>query len=163
MSSVSVRLDDETDQLIQRLKDMSDIDKAGMMNAIAEGLRDIYIRKIPDGRKPGRKKWKRSIRAEKSGGKTLTKTKQLGTSIHAQSDSTGLAVGTNVIYAATHQFGDERTIRAKKGQEPEVPDWRQMDQQATGKCVKIPAREFLGISEQDDMDIQEMLKELFEE
>ena len=29
--------------------------------------------------------------------------------------------------------------------------------------VKIPAREFLGISEQDDMDIQEMLKELFEE
>ena len=46
MSSVSVRLDDETDQLIQRLKDMSDIDKAGMMNAIAEGLRTSTLERF---------------------------------------------------------------------------------------------------------------------
>ena len=91
---------------------MSDIDKAGMMNAIAEGLRTSTLERFRTEESPDGKKWKRSIRAEKSGGKTLTKTKQLGTSIHAQSDSTGLAVGTNVIYAATHQ----------------------MDQQATGKC-----------------------------
>lgn len=46
MSSVSVRLDDETDQLIQRLKDMSDIDKAGIMNAIAEGLRTSTVERF---------------------------------------------------------------------------------------------------------------------
>ena len=46
MSSVSVRLDDETDQLLQRLKDMSDIDKAGMMNAIAEGLRTSTLERF---------------------------------------------------------------------------------------------------------------------
>lgn len=55
MSSVSVRLDDETDQLLQRLKDMSDIDKAGMMNAIAEGLRTSTLERFrteesPDGK-----------------------------------------------------------------------------------------------------------------
>ena len=162
MSSVSVRLDDETDQLIQRLKDMSDIDKAGMMNAIAEGLRTSTVERFRTEESPDGKKWKRSIRAEKSGGKTLTKTKKLGTSIHAQSDSTGLAVGTNGIYAATHQFGDERTIRAKRGKNLkfQIGDrWISKPQVS----VKIPAREFLGISVQDDMDIQEMLKELFEE
>ena len=57
MSSVSVRLDDETDQLLQRLKDMSDIDKAGMMNAIAEGLRTSTLERF------GRKK----ARTEKNG------------------------------------------------------------------------------------------------
>ena len=93
---------------------MSDIDKAGMMNAIAEGLRTSTLERFRTEESPDGKKWKRSIRAEKSGGKTLTKTKKLGTS------------------------------------KPQV-------------SVKIPAREFLGISEQDDMDIQEMLKELFEE
>ena len=96
MSSVSVRLDDETDQLLQRLKDMSDIDKAGMMNAIAEGLRTSTLERFRTEESPDGKKWKRSIRAEKSGGKTLTKTRALSTSIHAQSDSSGLAVGTNL-------------------------------------------------------------------
>ena len=75
MSSVSVRLDDETDQLLQRLKDMSDIDKAGMMNAIAEGLRTSTLERFRTEESPDGKKWKRSIRAEKSGGKTLTKTR----------------------------------------------------------------------------------------
>ena len=68
----------------------------------------------------------------------------------------------NLIYAATHQFGDERTIRAKKGKHLkfQIGDrWISKPQVS----VKIPAREFLGISQQDDMDIQEMLKELFEE
>ena len=79
MSSVSVRLDDETDQLIQRLKDMSDIDKAGIMNAIAEGLRTSTVERFRTEESPDGKKWKRSIRAEKSGGKTLKKTRHIHT------------------------------------------------------------------------------------
>lgn len=52
---------------------------------------------------------------KRKGGKTLIRTSDLRTSIKTEADSTGLAIGTNLIYAATHQFGDERTIRAKMG------------------------------------------------
>ena len=37
MSSISVRIDGDMDKLIARLNQMSGIDKAGIMNAIAEG------------------------------------------------------------------------------------------------------------------------------
>ena len=46
MSSVSVKLEDQTDELLKRLKDKSDIDKAGMMNAIAEGLRTSTLERF---------------------------------------------------------------------------------------------------------------------
>ena len=39
MSSISVRLEEDTDQLLERLKNIQNVDKAGIMNAIAEGLR----------------------------------------------------------------------------------------------------------------------------
>ena len=41
MSSISVRLEEDTDQLLERLKNIQNVDKAGIMNAIAEGLRTV--------------------------------------------------------------------------------------------------------------------------
>ena len=38
MSSISVRLEEDTDQLLERLKNIQNVDKAGIMNAIAEDL-----------------------------------------------------------------------------------------------------------------------------
>ena len=124
------------DQLIQRLKDMSDIDKAGMMNTIARRIGDIYIRRFrtEEARTEKmetfhtcREKWrKRHFEQSK---------KQLGTSIRTRSGQHRACSWYEYCYAATHQFGDEGVRSgAKRGQEPEVPDWRQMDQQATGKC-----------------------------
>ena len=46
MSSISVRLDGEVDELLARLKQMSGIDKAGVMNAIAEGLRTSTVERF---------------------------------------------------------------------------------------------------------------------
>ena len=55
MSSISVRLDGEVDELLARLKQMSGIDKAGVMNAIAEGLRTSTVEKQVEAIYPGNK------------------------------------------------------------------------------------------------------------
>ena len=153
MSSISVRLDGEVDELLARLKQMSGIDKAGVMNAIAEGLRTSTVERFSSEKSPEGSKWKPSIRATRQGGKTLTK---------SQADGTGAAVGTNLVYAATHQFGDERTIRAKKGRylRFQIGDrWVSIP----SVRVNIPSRPFLGISKEDEEEIKAILDEVFEE
>ena len=162
MSSISVRLDGEVDGLLARLKQMSDIDKAGVMNAIAEGLRTSTVERFSSEESPEGTKWKPSIRTTRQGGKTLTKSVGLKNSIKAQADGTGAAVGTNLVYAATHQFGDERTIRAKKGSylRFQIGDrWVSIP----SVRVNIPARPFLGISKDDEEEIKAILDEIFEE
>lgn len=105
--------------------------------------------KGPDGRR-----WKTSVRAAQEGGKTLVQTAQLRNSIKVKSDETGFAVGTNAKHAATHQFGEPgRTIRARRA--------KALRFQIGGRWVskkqvriKIPARPFLGLSEEDMQDLK---------
>lgn len=160
MSSISVRLDGEVDELLARLHQMSGIDKAGVMNAAAEGLRTSTLERFRSEESPEGNRWKPSVRAERQGGKTLTKSAGLKNSIRAQADSTGAAVGTNLAYAATHQFGDERTVRAKNGRylRFQIGDrWMSV----TSVRVNIPARPFLGISRDDEEEIRAVLEEAF--
>lgn len=98
-------------------------------------------------------RWETSIRAATEGGKTLVQTAQLRNSIRSKSDASGFAVGTNVKHAATHQFGDERTIRARRA--------KALRFQVGGKWVSkkqvrvsIPARPFLGLSDDDLEEIK---------
>lgn len=158
MSSVSIRIEGELDELLARVDQISGIDKAGIMQAIAEDLRTSTVERFASVQSPEGAKWKPSIRAAEKGGKTLTKSSVLKNSINVKADSTGAAVGTNTIYAATHQFGAERTIRAKNGKYLRftvggrwvcVPSVR----------VRIPARPFLGISSDDEAEIREILEE----
>ena len=149
MSSISVRLDGETDALLKRILSLKNIDKAGVMNAIAEGLRTSTVERFNSQESPDGTKWKPSIRAASTDGKTLIQSSGLRTSIRSTANSSSAAVGTNLIYAATHQFGDQRTIRAKNGKYlrfqignkwVSVPSVR----------VNIPARPFLGVSKEDE-------------
>lgn len=57
--------------------------------------------------------WAKSHRASTEGGQTLSQTRRLRNSIHGLATGTTATVGTNVVYAAIHQFGG--TIRAKAG------------------------------------------------
>lgn len=64
----------------------------------------------------GRPQWKASARAQAKGGMTLQDTGRLAASITTHSDDHSAAVGSNVIYAAIHQFGGQtsaHTIRPK--------------------------------------------------
>jgi phage virion morphogenesis protein len=64
-------------------------------------------------RAPDGQPWQKSRRAEAEGGQTLSLTRRLRNSITSAWDRLTATVGTNVIYAAIHQFGG--IIRAKKG------------------------------------------------
>lgn len=162
MSSIRAELSGDTDALLKRLNRLSNLEIRGVLNSIAEGLRTSTVERFTEERSPEGKQWKKSIRVKEEGGKTLTKTGQLKNSIRAEVRDSGLAVGTNDIRAATLQFGDERTIRAKNKKHLTFKvggKWRR----AESVKVSIPPRPFLGISEADEQDIRETLEEVFEE
>ncbi|MPN64483.1 hypothetical protein SDC9_212258 [bioreactor metagenome] len=88
-------------------------------------------------------------------------------SIKSKADASGLAVGTNKIYAKTHQFGEDGrkiTIKAKssRGLIFKIGDRWIRKSQVTVQ-VKIPARPFLGLSEEDLIEIKNTLEDVFEE
>lgn len=162
MSSIKAELSGDTDELLKRLNRLSQLEIRGALSSIAEGLRTSTVERFTEEKSPEGKKWKPSIRAQEEGGKTLTKTSQLKTSIRSEVSDSGLAVGTNDIRAATHQFGDERTIRAKNKQYLTFKiggQWKNV----TSVKVNIPARPFLGISKEDEQDIRDVLGEIIEE
>ena len=122
--------------------------------ALGEDVRESTLERFKEGRAPDGRRWKTSIRAATTGGKTLIDSSQLRNSIKAKSDASGFAVGTNVKHAATHQFGEPgRTIRAKKAK---ALRFQVGGRWVTKKQVKvsIPARPFLGLSEDDMQEIK---------
>ena len=157
MSEVSIKLDGDVNGLLERLKSLSDVDKAEVMRAIAEGLRTSTIERFRTEKSPEGVKWEQSARAKSTGGKTLTKSAALRNSVKAKADSKGASVGTNLVYAATHQFGAERTIRAKNAKYL----WFKGTSWAKKKevSIQIPARPFLGISDEDMAEIRELMIE----
>lgn len=162
MAGTGIRLDGDVSALLRRLRAYSEIDRRGLNAALAQTARESTLERFRQGRDPEGRRWKTSIRAAASGGRTLIDTAQLRNSIKAHSDEKGFAVGTNVKYAGTHQFGDSnRTIRAKtrKGLRFQVGGrW------VTKKQVKvsIPARPYLGLSSEDMEEIKATVQEFIE-
>lgn len=115
---------------------------------IGDGLVANVAFRFRDGQGPGGVPWKASWRARTSGGQTLIDSGALRTSIHREADAAGVSVGTNVRYAAVHQFGavilprKAKALRFKAGGR-----WRSV------KRAVIPARPFLGIDADDRADI----------
>ena len=86
--------------------------------------------------------WKKSKRAQDTGGQTLVKSSRLKNSITYQADDTSLTVGTNVIYARIHQLGGEIRPKTKKAlNTPFGPRG----------AVRMPARPFL-LFQDDDVE-----------
>lgn len=158
MSSIRVGIDGETEKLLKKLEGLADIDRAGINNAIAEALRSGAVQRFEEQKGPDGGAWKKSIRATAEDGKTLVDTAQLRNSINARASAAGAEVGTNVVYAATHQFGASgRTIRAKKK--------KFLSFQVNGRWIRkeqvtvnIPERPFLGVSSEDRQEIQELVE-----
>lgn len=162
MSSIRTELSGDTDGLLRRLNQLDSLDIKGVLNAMAEGLRTSTVERFTEEKTPEGTPWKPSVRAREEGGKTLTRTAQLKTSIRSEVSDSGLAVGTNDIRAATHQFGDKRTIRARNKRYLTFKIGGQWHKAASVN-VSIPARPFLGISKADEQDIRDILEEALEE
>ena len=63
--------------------------------------------------------WEKSFRAKHEGGQTLSLSRRLRNSITYTATGSSATVGTNVVYAAIHQFGG--TVRAKNAQFLSIP------------------------------------------
>lgn len=162
MPSTSIRLDGDVSALLRKMRAYSELDKKSLNAALAGAARESTLERFRQSRAPSGKKWKTSIRAAATGGKTLIATSQLRGSIKSYSDETGFAVGTNVKHGATHQFGEPgRTIRAKtsRGLRFQVDGHWITKKQVK---VKIPARPYLGLSEEDMQEIKATVEEFIE-
>lgn len=158
MSSIRVSVEGEFGELQKELRRLGSLDRAELNRAIAEALRTSTDERFDAEAGPDGAAWRPSIRAS-AGGRTLTDTAALRNSIHSRSSAAGAEIGTNLIYAATHQFGDGgRTIRAKN--QPylkfQVNGRWYRKRQVT---VKIPARPYLGLSDDDRDEIREIIEE----
>ena len=86
--------------------------------------------------------WQPSQRALASGDRTLVLQGHLRDSITHDVDGDSVSVGSNLAYAAIHQYGGEAGRR--------------------GARVSIPARPFLGLSSDDEAEIKMIFHDHFE-
>ncbi len=97
--------------------------------------------------------WPPSIRARVQGGETLTDTRRLRRSIVHRADDREVVVGTNVEYAAVHQYGAE--IEAKRA--PRLRFRLPGAGWVSPRRVRIPARPFLGLDDHDEGAIERIV------
>lgn len=153
-----IRIEGDLQKLYQRLSELSSIDIKKINRSLAEAERTDVIERFQNQTAPDGKRWKPSIRATAGGGVTLTKTARLRNSIRSKVTTGGFAIGTNTIYAATHQYGDigrKRIIKAKN--KPYLTfkigsKWIRKKQVTI--TTNIPARPFLGFSEESMLRIK---------
>lgn len=157
--SITMSMGGDIRKLNNHLRKLAAFDRQGINETIAQQLRTSTRLRFRQQKDPEGKAWKPSRRVLESGGVTLTQSARLRNSIRSRADSSSAEVGTNVIYAGRHQFGDKRpiTIKAKtsKGLRFKIGGrW------ITKKQVKvqIPARPFLGISLDDQDEIKAYLE-----
>ena len=112
---------------------------------------------------PSGRRWKPSRRAARDGGKTLTQTARLRQSITRSVREREVLVGTNVVYAAIHQFGGaiKQAARAQRlyidddrggfvsGRARHGGVQRIVDAAIPARAIRMPARPFLGVSDED--------------
>lgn len=154
-----IRLEGDTQKMLRKIRSFSEIDKKKINAVLGEGVRESTLERFKQGKDPTGRRWKTSIRAATEGGKTLVQSAQLRNSIKSKSDASGFAVGTNVKSASTHQFGEPgRTIRARNK--------KALRFQVGGKWVSkkqvkvtIPARPFLGLSDEDMQEMKATVEE----
>lgn len=148
--------------MLRKLQIFSEVDRRsrGINAALAEGVRESTLERFRQSKAPDGRKWKTSIRAAQEGGRTLIQTAQLRSSIQTRADASSFAVGTNAKHAATHQFGEpSRTIRARK---KKALRFQVGGQWISKKQVQvtIPARPFLGFSDEDMEEIKAVVEDL---
>ena len=111
-------------------------DTQALMESVGEALRSGTIVRFEAEEDPQGKKWKPSARAMAGGGKTLDKESHLKDSIDYAATSDKVMVGSNLPYARIHQLG------GKTGK---------------GHKVDMPARPYLGVSEEDMDEVRETM------
>ncbi|MCU0918725.1 MAG: phage virion morphogenesis protein [Burkholderiaceae bacterium] len=190
VADVKVRIESrELQAALARLKMSLPLggDMSPAMRNMARVLKTAAQLRFRTTRGPDGQAWPKSRRASEEGGQTLSLTRRLRNSISTAATSTTASVGTNVVYAAIHQFGG--IIRAKKGpflaipvtqaarsagsptRMPGLHVWQTLKGQFVmgddkgavhfllRRQVTMPARPFLGASADDQAELVRVLNQ----
>lgn len=134
------------------------------MSELADLMETSARRRFDEGRAPDGAAWKPSERAVRDGGKTLIDTSQLVSSLTRDFDDHSAVAGTNVIYAAFHQYGAKRatTVRAHSRKVDKL--FGKKLRQTTSlsipshtRTANLAARAFLGFSDEDSKQIHDII------
>lgn len=151
---MGIKLTGDYKKFNKQLHKLVNFNFTGLHKEIGEFLTESTKDRFKSEEGPEGKKWEPSYRAQSSGGKTLTKNATLKNSITYRESSKNVDVGTNIIYAAVHQKG--KKIKAK---DANYLKFKVGDTWVQKKSVEIPARPFLGISDEDRKEIQNIIKD----
>lgn len=154
---------------LDRLKGLTAGKAQPILAEIGRTLRTSTQLRFRDQRGPDGQAWAPSIRAAREGGQTLRDTGRLRNSITFEAGDREVAIGTNVVYAARHQFGYRaiatvpehvRRITQAFGQPLRFPVFATV--RVHSRVAFTPQRPFLGFSSQDRADIRDILAEHIE-
>ncbi|MDA8121059.1 MAG: phage virion morphogenesis protein [Deltaproteobacteria bacterium] len=147
---------------------------APAMKNIGEYLQRSTWERFAQQKDPSGKPWaplKPSTLARKKTSKILIESSRLRDSIVYRADSDQVEVGTNVEYAAIHQFGgtvqhqarNQNVHFAKKGNRVRFAKSRNatygMKVSIGAHATTIPARPFLGVSDEDRSEILDIIRD----
>lgn len=169
MTGVGVRLEGTDAALAQLGGIVERVERPrGMWERIGMSLVVSTQRRFEEESAPDGSPWPPSVRALTKGGRTLTDTARLFQSISFNASDAGVEVGTNVVYGAIHQFGGEikqgareQVIHFKRNSKTGATRFAKANKRATfaqkakvgPRTIKMPARPYLGIDEDDNRDI----------
>ena len=122
----------------------------GMYEAIGEAMVTSTKLRFDDGAGPDGSPWPISLRAQFEGGKTLVDKAALVGSITHIASADQVEWGTNLDYAATHQFGATITPKSADALRFSIPGIGFIVSQS----VTIPARPFIGLNDEDETEIE---------
>ncbi|MDI3480793.1 MAG: hypothetical protein PWQ97_448 [Tepidanaerobacteraceae bacterium] len=155
---MKVSLDGDFSKLKESLNKMANINFLDLHKEIGEYVVSSTQQRFRAGKSPSGEKWPKSIRAKIDRGQTLRDTKRLQNSITSKAGYDKVEIGTNVKYAAVHQFG--ATIKPKRKNYLKFKIGKRWAQK---KKVDIPKREFLGINNNDKDEILKIINRHIEE
>lgn len=153
-----IRVDGDFRRLRSAIRSLENFDYSALNEAVGDVIITSTAMRFREEKDPKGRRWKKSIRAQNEGGQTLTNNSDLKTSIRSKVTDEGVAVGTDKVYAGTHQDGGRFTIRAKN--KPYLK-FRYNGKWISKREVniKMPKRQFLGINQEDLAEIKATMED----
>jgi len=136
----------------RRLERLTKVKFAGIHREIGEYVLGTVHDRFKQGEGPDGKKWPESHRARAEGGQTLVDTRHFQNSFTYRASTDRVDVGTNWPYAHVHQEG--RVIKPRRARALRFSAGGRL---AVKKQVEIPARPVLGLNDQDQNEIREIV------